>query len=83
MALADAAAQEEPPRIDYHSRGCALGNFARTLPATEREALTALLAKWPAGAISRWLATDEDYRVKISAQVIRRHRTGACSCGPL
>lgn len=82
MALSDAPL-DAPPRPVYHRRGCGVGQFARRLPERERRALTVMLETWPPQAISDWLANDADYHVEISAQTIRRHRKGQCSCGTL
>jgi hypothetical protein len=70
------------------TRGCTLGNWAKTLPPAEADALKSLLTelkpsgklRWSAREVAEEITRDPDYDIVLSLQMVNRHRVGACSC---
>lgn len=80
------AAQQDPPKIAYHARGCQLGRWAATLSTEERAGLDALLAPdsgWTHKAIAQRITADPDYPgVRFNKDAVAYHRNGECACEP-
>lgn len=68
--------------------GCTLGQWSLSLPPEESAALQKMLTEkrtqrsflWSAAAVAEEINNDPDYTVRLSHQMVSRHRSRSCSC---
>lgn len=83
MSLVDSE-HAAPGRHPYLDRGCAFGQWVKSLTAPERTAIEGWLdmdSGWPHTRISERIKADEDYPgIEFPADAISRHRRRECRC---